>query len=264
MRWPQARVTRTVLQHAVRVVCTSSAQADLLCRAFPSSADRVRVVPPAVDARAIQAAKPFPTRESIVLVVGRLERSQRVDRAIAAMAAFGPGSRLVVVGDGPARRALQAYAADLRVSSRVVFAGTVADTALYRWLRTAQVVVSLGERHSSGMQVLEALAARAPVVASDIPAHREAAFRAGDRGVVFVSPEGSPLEVADAISAATELEVSPAAGDRIPSLDGVVDTTAALYEELTLASGSDAGGTAEAAALPGLGRGGELRSAVRE
>jgi glycosyltransferase involved in cell wall biosynthesis len=262
IRWSHRRLIRVVLERAVRVVCTSNAQANTLCRAFGWSADRMRVVTPGVDVRAIRAAEPFRSDEAIVLAVGRLERDQRMDRAIAAMAGLGPGSRLVVVGEGPARRSLQAYAADLRVSARVAFAGAVPDAELYRWLRTAHVVVTLGARHASGTQVLEALAAGVPVVASDVPAHREAALRAGGQGVVFVSREGSPLEVADAISEAAHLDVSPEAGEHIPSLDAVVDTTAAVYDELVRGNLSDAGGAA--VGLPGLGLGGGLGTALQE
>ena len=57
---------------------------------------------------------------------------------------------LVVVGDGPARGRLAAYAADLRVSSRVRFVGAVPDPVLYRWLRTARVVVTLGRAAAPG------------------------------------------------------------------------------------------------------------------
>jgi glycosyltransferase involved in cell wall biosynthesis len=265
LRSSRARLTRAIVQRAARVICTSNDQADSLCRALPWSADRVRVVTPGVDVWAIQAAEPFPLGEAIVLAVGRLERNQRMDRAIAAMAGLGPGRRLVVVGDGPARHALQAYAADLRVSSRVSFAGALPDAELYRWLRTARVAVTLGERHASGVQMFEALAAGTPVVASDIPAHREAVARAGDQGVVFVSPEGSPLEVADAICDAADLAVSPAAAERIPSLDAVVDTTAALYDELVLGGLPEAGGPGgKAAELPGLARGNGLGTALQE
>jgi glycosyltransferase involved in cell wall biosynthesis len=115
------------------------------------------------------------------------------------IAGFAPGFRLVVVGAGPLLHRLRAHAADLRVSSRVHFLGAVADLELYRWLRTARVVVALHDDHSSGIHVGEALAAGAPLVASELPVHREAAARFDGARVKFVSPRGSPFEVADAI-----------------------------------------------------------------
>jgi glycosyltransferase involved in cell wall biosynthesis len=229
--WPYGRATRTVVDRASQTICTSQADADLLCRAAPEAADRVLVVPQGVDTAAIQAAAPFSTLSTVVLTVGRLERRKRVDRAIAAMASLTPAFELVVVGDGPARRRLIAHAADLQVSSRVRFTGPVSDADLHRWLSTARLVVTLSQQEAFGLQVLEGSAAGAPVVASDIPAHREAGAYVGDLGVTFVSPEGSPLEVADAIRNAVTIAV-PAPARPLPSWAEVVDRTLALYEEL--------------------------------
>ena len=80
-----------------------------------------------------------------------------------------PEFRLVIVGDGPARDRLQAFADDLRVSSRIQFTGPVSDAVLHRWLRTARVVVSLPGERSSGMAVTEACTAGVSVVASISP-----------------------------------------------------------------------------------------------
>jgi glycosyltransferase involved in cell wall biosynthesis len=107
----------------------------------------------------------------------------------------------------------------------------VSDNDLYRWLSTARLVVTLSQQEAFGLQVLEGVAAGVPVVASDIPAHREAGNHATGTGVTFVSPEGSPLEVADAIRNA--LTVPAQAPVRpLPSWTDVVDRTLALYEEL--------------------------------
>lgn len=233
VRWPYARGTRVVVDDAAWIVCRSRVEADLLGGTFPWAAHRIRVVPTGVDAAGIRAARPFAHPGRVVLTVGRLERRKRVDRAIAAMASLDPAHRLVVVGDGPSRHRLHAYAADLRVSSRVEFVGSVPDADLFRWLRTGHVLVALAEQQASGLQVTEALTAGAVVVASDIPAHREAAADV-DR-VIFVSPEGSPLEVADAISQAASLGVRPTAQEShlpVPSWDSVVDSTLELYEAL--------------------------------
>jgi glycosyltransferase involved in cell wall biosynthesis len=229
--WPYARATRAVVDRAAQTICTSQADADLLCRASPEAGDRVAVVPQGVDTAAIQTATAFSMPGTVVLTVGRLQRRKRVDRAIAAMAALAPTFELVVVGDGPARRRLMGHAADLQVSSRVRFTGSVSDNDLYRWLSTARLVVTLSQQEAFGLQVLEGVAAGVPVVASDIPAHREAGNHATGTGVTFVSPEGSPLEVADAIRSALTLPAQ-APVRPLPSWTDVVDRTLALYEEL--------------------------------
>jgi glycosyltransferase involved in cell wall biosynthesis len=204
-------------------------------------------VPTGVDIEQIQSAEPLPRSKSTVLSVGRLERYQRVDRAIAAMAGLDPGLNLVVVGQGSLRRNLRARAADLLVSSRVEFVGPVSDAELYRWLRTARVRVALAEDETSGQQLLETIAAGVPAVASDTAAHREAAAYAGGAGVKFVPPAGSPLEVADAIEEAAELTVPPTARMHLPTWDVMVEKTLALYEAAMLGrvrpTGAPASGT---------------------
>jgi glycosyltransferase involved in cell wall biosynthesis len=234
LRWPYARVTRAIVEHAAHTVCTSRAQADLLCRAFPSEAGRVSVIPSGVDVAGIQASASFPRLDGVVLTVGRLERYRRVDRAIAVLPSLDYRFRLVVLGDGPAERRLEAYAADLDVSPRVEFIRSVPDADVYRWLRTARVHVALADRHAGGLQLLDAVTSGASVVASDIPTHREAASYVDGAGVFFVSPEGSPLEVADAILEADETRVPWMRRLHMPTWDVVVDDTLALYEELVL------------------------------
>ena len=234
LRWPYVSATSMLMQHAAQIVCSSRAQAAVLSRASASAAGRIRVLPKGVDVEPIQAAEPLPWGRSTVLSVGRLERYQRVDRAIAAMASIDAGTQLVVVGQGSLRRSLEAHATDLLVSSRVKLVGALPDAALYRWLRTARVLVTLAEEQTSGLQLLEALAAGVPAVASDIPAHREAASYAPGTSVRFVPPAGSPLELADAICDAATLRVPPTTRTQLPTWDAVVEKTLALYEMATL------------------------------
>jgi glycosyltransferase involved in cell wall biosynthesis len=118
----------------------------------------------------------------------------------------------------------------------VRFLNAVSDAELYRWLRSASVVVALHENHSSGIGVTEALAAGAPVVASEIPVHREAAARFDVPRIKFVSPRGSPFEVADAIAELARCRESDArnpatrGGAAIPA--SMVDRVWDLYETL--------------------------------
>jgi glycogen(starch) synthase len=229
LHWPYTRITQVLIDHATQIICTAGVESELLSRRFPWAAKRIGFVPQGLDLAAIEAARPFTYPGNVVLAVGHLERHKRIDRAIAAMAALDRSFRLAVVGDGPARQKLLAHAADLQVSSRVEFVGSVADAELYRWLRTGRVVLALSEQDSSGLQVTEALGAEAPVVASDIAVHREAVSYAGGAGVRFVSPAGSPLEVADGICEAAEFSIPESVRLQLPTWDEVVERTLAVY-----------------------------------
>jgi glycosyltransferase involved in cell wall biosynthesis len=229
VRWPYTRVTRAVVEHAVLTVCNSVVESELLAERIPSAAHRTVALPSGVDADAIAAARPFEQRGAVVLALGPLERHRRVDRAIGAMASLGDPVRLVVTGGGPGVPRLAAHADDLRVSSRVDFVGPVDVAELYRWLRTAGVLVALADQGTSGIEVTEALSAGIPVVASDIPVHREAAARVAGAGAIFVTPEGSPLEVADALALALRPQGLVAAPAILPSWHEVADAMLELY-----------------------------------
>jgi glycosyltransferase involved in cell wall biosynthesis len=232
-RWPYSRTAATLINLSHRILCASAAERELLIEAFPQAVQRAEVLRPGVDDPAIQAAAPFASAQPVVVTGGRLERKQCVDRAIAAMASLQPYFRLVILGDGPDRRRLEAFAADLRVGTGVTFAGTLSDASRYRWLRTAHVFAALAVEDSSGVEMMEALTAGASVVASDIPVHREVAEQVPGSRVFFVAPEGSPLDVADAIDFADEAP-RPAVPRPIRSWESLVDRTWEVYRDLAL------------------------------
>lgn len=201
---PYAYVARLTISSYTQVICSSASERELLLRRFPGAADRTCVMSPAVDSDALEATRSFTASRDVVVAVGPLERPSQINRAIAAMLAVEPPLRLLIAGDGWARGRLQAYAADLRLASRVEFTGPLTNCDLYRWLRTARVVLALADEHTSGLEMAEALTVGTPVVASDIPTHREVAAQFASPRVHFVPPAGSLLHVADAIAEAIE------------------------------------------------------------
>jgi glycosyltransferase involved in cell wall biosynthesis len=232
MRWPYAPMARAAVDRAARIVPLSRVEAELIRGLFPQAASRVLTMPAAVDVAAIQAARPLEYPGRVVLAGGHLARSGRVERVIAAIASLDHAFRLVILGDGPEVRRLHRHAEDLRVSERVDFVGRVSTPRLYRWLRTARVVVTLAEREPSGFELLEALSAGASAVASDIEVHREAVSLARGAGARLLSPQCSPLQLADAIADVADEDVPPIAQLRVPSSEALADSMLALYRSL--------------------------------
>jgi glycosyltransferase involved in cell wall biosynthesis len=250
VRWPYGHVARTVIERAAHTVPLSEVEAALVRSNFPRAAGRVRVMPVGADVAAIQAAMPLPCPGDVVLAVGRLERREGVERTIAAMASLERRFRLVIVGGGPAERWLRGYADDLRVSPRVYFTGPVEGAHLYRWLRTARVLVTLSELEPSGLRVLEALSAGVSVVASDLPLHRETASITARAGVWLVASRCSPLRLSDAIAGAAEAGVPHGVRRAIPSAEAAVEKMLPLYQSLT----------GRGALPPGMSANGSLQS----
>jgi glycosyltransferase involved in cell wall biosynthesis len=134
-----------------------------------------------------------------VLSVGRLEANKRVDLIIGALAHVDRRVRLVIVGEGPLRRALEETAAASGVADRVTFTGGVDERQLVNLYAGALAVVFPPYDEDYGYVTLEAFLARKPVVTT--------------------TDAGGPLEfVADAV---TGLVVDPtvaAVGDAIARL----------------------------------------------
>jgi alpha-1,6-mannosyltransferase len=123
----------------------------------------------------------------------RLSPEKRPERAIGAVAELrqrGVRAVLVVAGDGPLRRSLQASAARLPVS----FLGHVANReSLAKLLATADVVIAPGPAETFGLSALEALASGTPVVVSSQSALPEVVGQAG------LAADDSDAACADAV-----------------------------------------------------------------
>ena len=98
----------------------------------------------------------------VALYVGRLVTEKNLPlliKAYTAMRAAVPGLRLVVVGDGPERQALQAQ------EPGILFAGTQTGTALAEHYASADIFLFPGTRETFGNVVIEAMASGLAVVA---------------------------------------------------------------------------------------------------
>jgi teichuronic acid biosynthesis glycosyltransferase TuaC len=79
-----------------------------------------------------------------------------------------PGARLLIVGDGPERAALEHLAIRLNVGERIQFLGRVAHERLPEIYSAADILVLASSREGWANVLLEAMACGTPVVASDV------------------------------------------------------------------------------------------------
>ncbi len=103
-----------------------------------------------------------------IVFVGRLTGQKRVDLAVRAHArllARRPGLRLTIVGDGPARPALERLARDLGTEGSVRWTGQIPPAAVAATLGNADLFLFPAAHEGLGLAPVEALAAGVPVVA---------------------------------------------------------------------------------------------------
>jgi len=91
------------------------------------------------------------------------------------------GLRLHAIGVEPASRRdmLEALATSLGVASSTTITGQLDRSAFLEFVGRARLAISCSRLEAFGLPVGEALALGAPVICSDIPAHRELMRRAG-------------------------------------------------------------------------------------
>lgn len=146
--------------------------------------ERVRIVPfgiRAEDFASAPADEVARLRERygprVVAGAGRLVYYKGFDYLIRSIVAVD--ARLVILGDGPLRRRLEALARDLGVADRVDLPGSVPALAPYYHAADVFALPAVARSEAFGLVQLEAMAAGLPVVNTRI-----------DSGVPFVSRDG--------------------------------------------------------------------------
>lgn len=106
-----------------------------------------------------------------------------------------PDARLVVAGDGSQRASLESLARRTLPAGRVTFTGRLSPEALADWLGRAEVYLSASWSDSTSLSLLEAMAAGALPVVSDIPGNREW-IADGDGARTFAPGDAQALSAA--------------------------------------------------------------------
>jgi glycosyltransferase involved in cell wall biosynthesis len=138
-----------------------------------------------------QGVRDDPAREITIVCASRLERYKGLHLALAAIPEV-PGAKLVVVGDGPYRGALEEMSAGLIASGKVEFAGFQKNMQPYYELADIFCMPSLGPE-GLPMSSLEAMGRGLPCILSDLPVHREITDD-GAGAMLFASGDESSLQ----------------------------------------------------------------------
>lgn len=143
--------------------------------------------------------------EPVIGTVAALREEKNIGRLLRAFATL-PSGRLVIVGDGAERPALQALAGSLGVADRVTFAGQHRDTASF--YAQFDIFALSSDTEQMPLSVIEAMASGLPVVSTDV----------GDVAAM-VAPENAafivPMDVAAMGTALSALAADPLARQRV-------------------------------------------------
>lgn len=199
--------------------------------------DRLHV--DSANAQAYRAQLNVPEGGQVVGVLASLTRPKDHEtllRALAVLRDRWPKVRCAIIGDGPLRAELEALAASLDLTEKVVFLGYqrhVADL-----LAACDLLVSCSrDNEGCSNAILEAMALQVPVIATDVGGNRELVE---DQVTGYLVPVGNPTLLAQALERAfadvpQRTSVGARAREMVDSrfsLRGMVTGYEALYSRL--------------------------------
>lgn len=145
---------------------------DYIASRYPEVTGKMTVIPCSTRIQAGPEEQAADHEIPLVLSVGRLVEKKGFDDLLHAVALQGPGSRLVIIGDGPLRQDLEALIEELGISDRVRMLGSLDHESTLTWFTRADVFVLAckvardGDRDSMPVVTKEAMAAGLPVVST--------------------------------------------------------------------------------------------------
>ncbi|ABG04262.1 glycosyl transferase, group 1 [Rubrobacter xylanophilus DSM 9941] len=189
--------TRAVHNRAAVNLCTSSATLEYLrgegiraLRLWPQGVDCELFGPHRASGRWRERLSGGHPDAGLLLFVGRLAPEKGIEQLRAALDKM-PGVRLALVGDGPARPALQRVFA----GTPTVFTGVLHGEELAAAYASADLFVFPSTTETLGMAMLEALASGVPVIAARSGASREVVDD-GETGLLYEPGSVSSLAAA--------------------------------------------------------------------
>jgi glycosyltransferase involved in cell wall biosynthesis len=235
--WP--RLLHTFYPCASEVVAVSRGAADDLARTAALPRERIRVIynpviTPAMEALARERVDdPWfaPGQPPVILGVGRLNRQKDFATLTRAFAAVRQRreARLVILGEGEERAALERLIAELGVARDVSLPGFRANAVAYM----AQSAVFALSSAWEGLPtvLIEALAAGAAVVSTDCPSGPREILQDGRLGALV--PVGDPTALAAAILDALERPTGASPREALApfTMDAAVDHYLRLIED---------------------------------
>lgn len=206
------QIIRLAYPRADHIIAVSSGVSKDLETAFGVAKRQITVIDNPVDAEAIENAGRAPSSLAIagpyIVGVGRLTSVKNFALLIRAFHDSAYRGRLVIIGEGPERPQLEHLIRELGLAERVFLPGHVDNP--FPLVRGADIFVSSSNAEGFPNALVEAMALRVPVIATNCPAGPAEILAETEREAVHGLTEGrsgilTPLNDADALTRAIDM-----------------------------------------------------------
>jgi 1,2-diacylglycerol 3-alpha-glucosyltransferase len=168
-----ARIDQWICNRNLEIISPAAPMADELVEMGVQSP--ISVVPNGINLEALAAPKldPFPKHQipsnaKRLLTVSRMGKEKSIDALLERfklICTAMPEAHLIIVGDGPERKPLEAYTRELGIQKSVTFTGYVPNSEVSAYYQHAHLFVFASTSETQGLVALEANACSCPVVA---------------------------------------------------------------------------------------------------
>lgn len=155
-------------------VVSESTRQEFLHHGFEK--EHLFLVPNCVDQTRYRAHSSSDHLLPVVGHLGRLKKYKNVDHLLEAFEIVLkeiPEAKLVILGEGDARPALERFSRELGIQDAVRFTGQVSEEEKVNLLNEMRLATACSIKEGWGLTVVEANACGVPVVASDVPGLRD-------------------------------------------------------------------------------------------
>ena len=202
--------------------------------------EKIKVITGGVDLKMIDPIKEEKTSTPSILFVGRLVPHKRVEdllKAFSIVLKTNPKTNLYIVGTGKHKDFLQEYASSLNLEKKVTFTDYVTESEKIRLMKKAHVLVLPSIMEGFGLVLIEAMACKTPVIATDLGGPKEVVV---DNETGFLVEPFNPKALAEKIGSIINDEkfrtrMGEAGRRRVEELytwDKTADNMIQLYKKL--------------------------------
>ena len=172
--WAASKVVPFLIRKADRVICSTDKIYSLISSyGIKQPVDRILV---GVDnelfsqrlgedeRKALRASLGFDDEDTVFVSVSRLSREKNVDEVLTLFSKVKGKVKLLIVGDGEEREALEKRVRDEGLEKRVVFTGLIDSSVIWRYYQAGDIYIGASLSETQCLSYIEAMASSLPLL----------------------------------------------------------------------------------------------------